>query len=292
MVSIIVATYRRNTELRKALESLITQSYSNIEIIVVDDNVDAVWNKIVKDIVLEVQNLQATNIVYICNDSNEGSAKTRNIGIGAAKGRYITFLDDDDEYEVMKVEAQVSAMISNNADYSIMDLKLLDEKDKVVETRSRKYLVNYNPEDLMKLHLMHHMTGTDTLMFKTSYISQIGLFPPINLGDEFYLMINAIEAKGKLIYVPKAYVKARIHFNTQGLSSGEVKIQGEKSIFANKRKYFNILSFNERQYIKMRHHAVLAFAYLRAGNMLALSKECILAGLNHPIGCVKLYLDR
>lgn len=44
----------------------------------------------------------------------------------------------------------------------------------------------------MKYHLLYHMTGTDTLMFKGEYLRRIGGFPTIDVGDEFYLMEQAI----------------------------------------------------------------------------------------------------
>lgn len=99
-VTIIVATYRREKELKRALDSLINQTYSNVEIIVVDDNDDSEWNKIVRRIVDDVkESCTFIDLQYIENHPNQGSARSRNIGIEASKGRYITFLDDDDLYE-------------------------------------------------------------------------------------------------------------------------------------------------------------------------------------------------
>lgn len=84
-VTIIVATYRREKELKRALDSLINQTYSNVEIIVVDDNDDSEWNKIVRRIVDDVkESCTFIDLQYIENHPNQGSARSRNIGIEAS----------------------------------------------------------------------------------------------------------------------------------------------------------------------------------------------------------------
>ena len=67
-VSVIVATYRRDESLKRALESLIKQNYDNIEIIVVDDNAEVYWNSKVKKIVEEINRIYP--IKYIVNKIN------------------------------------------------------------------------------------------------------------------------------------------------------------------------------------------------------------------------------
>ena len=290
IVSVIVATYRREAELKRALESLIKQTYKNIEIIVVDDNAEDKWNKKVKDIIDEICIHQP--ITYIPNETNKGSAQTRNIGIRRAVGSYITFLDDDDVYLPNKIKNQVEHMIENNSDYCITDLELYDENERLVEKRTRNYIKEKNAEALFRYHLMYHITGTDTLMFKRDYLLSIGGFPPINVGDEFYLMQKAIEANGKFSYLPICDIKAYIHTETDGLSSGESKINGENKLYEYKKRYFNRLKFYDRRYITMRHYAVLAFAEMRRKNNSNLFKYAVMSFLSNPLGCLKLFIEK
>ena len=93
LVSVIVATYRREDTLYRALESIKKQTYPNVEIILVDDNDDVFWNERVKKIADQFDNL-----TLLVNHPNQGSALTRNIGISASHGDFVTFLDDDDLY--------------------------------------------------------------------------------------------------------------------------------------------------------------------------------------------------
>lgn len=286
-VSVIIATYRRNETLKRAIESVLNQTYNDIELIVVDDNADAEWNAEVSNIV----NIHPA-VKYIQNKENKGSAMTRNIGISEAEGEFITFLDDDDIYLPEKIEHQLNDMIKHNADFSVTDLFLYNEWDRLIDKRIRSYITDYNPEQLLKSHLMHHITGTDTLMFKKSYLEKIGGFPPIDVGDEFYLMKEAICGGGKLVYTNGCYVKAYVHTETDGLSSNISKINGENALYEYKKTMFGSLDKKSVKYIKMRHHAVLAFAYLRMKKYMPFLKEAIAAFNNSPTDCMRLLLDR
>ena len=103
VVSVIIPTYKRPKELERAIISVKNQTYKNIEIIVVDDNAnDIEQRKSTEQVVKKYE-----NIVYIQNKENLGGSKTRNIGIENAKGKYIAFLDDDDEFLPNKIEQQI-----------------------------------------------------------------------------------------------------------------------------------------------------------------------------------------
>lgn len=289
-VSVIIATYRREAPLKRALESLINQTYKLTEIIVVDDNADSKWNEKVKNIINEIDLLQS--IIYIKNKTNKGSAETRNIGIKATSGNYVTFLDDDDIYLPNKIKNQVEHMIKNNSDYSVTDLDLYDENEKLIEKRTRKYIKRNDKENLLKYHLMHHITGTDTLMFKKDYLLSIGGFPPINVGDEFYLMKKSIEVGGVFSYLPLCDVKAYVHSETDGLSSGEDKIKGENQLYVYKKKYFGVLTKKEQRYIKMRHYAVLAFAEFRRKRYFSTIKNLCISLIFSPVKLINLFINR
>jgi glycosyltransferase involved in cell wall biosynthesis len=289
-VSVIIATYRRDVSLRRALESVVQQTYKNIEIIVVDDNAEANWNKKVKDIIDDIYIQQPT--IYIQNETNKGSAETRNIGINIASGEYITFLDDDDVYLPDKVKRQIEHMIINNSDYCVTDLDLYDENEKIIEKRTRSYIRENKKNELLRYHFMYHITGTDSLMFKSSYLIRIGGFPPINLGDEFYLMQKAIEAGGQFSYLPVCDIKAYVHIETDGLSSGESKIDGENNLHLHKKGHFEKFSLKEQRYINMRHYAVLSFAYLRQKKWLRFFMNSFLSLVNSPFQCLRLFYSR
>lgn len=290
LVSVVIATYRREESLEKAIMSVINQTYSNVEIIIVDDNSNEKWNDKVDKIIEKCRAATETPIMYIKNEHNMGSARTRNIGIDNASGEYITFLDDDDIYLPYKIEYQVQDMIKNNADYAITDLFLYYEDGALCEKRIRFYL-SQGYDDLLLKHFKYHITGTDTMMFKKEYLLRIGGFEPIDVGDEFYLMCKAIKNRGKFTYLARSDVKAYVHSYTNGLSSGTSKRAGENKLFEYKKRYFAQMDRNSQRYIKMRHHAVIAFSYLREKEYVDFGIESIKSLYASPIDAVKLIIN-
>ena len=289
LVSVVVATYRREEELQKALQSLGLQSYPDIEIVLVDDNGEADWNGKVSAIVDAFgKEFPGVLLRHIMNSPNQGSAKTRNIGIEAAKGEYITFLDDDDVYLSDKVKKQVAFMKNGGYDYSITDLVLYNEENKEIDRRIRTYIKDTAISSLRMYHLKYHMTGTDTMMFRKEYLTQIGGFAPIDVGDEFYLMQRAIEGGGKFGYLPGCEIKAYVHTGEGGLSSGDGKIKGENALYEYKKTFFDKLSAKDICYIKMRHYAVIAYAELRRKNYADFLVNALKSFVISPIGFLSM----
>lgn len=293
LVSVIVATYRRDSSLRKALNSLAAQTFRDFEIVVIDDNDEKQWNKRILEIINEFKTRNENlSICYIDNHPNLGSAKARNAGIASSHGEFITFLDDDDVYLPKKIEHQYKAMLKSYADYSLTDLGLYNEDDTLSEIRKRDYINTYEGKDLKQCHLKYHMTGTDSMMFRKKYLIDIGGFEPLDVGDEYYLMMKAIEYGGRFKYVPCCDVKAYVHNGDRGLSSGEGKIIGENNLYEYKKRYFSLLSSNSVRYIRMRHFAVLAFAYKRMNRYVEFISCSIVSLLVAPMECLKLFINR
>lgn len=284
-VTIVITTYKRSSTLERAVISACEQDYAEIEIIVIDDNADPTWNNTVTSIIKKVETDQGREIIYIKNRENKGAAKSRNIGIKKAKGEYITFLDDDDVYLKSKVSTQLAKMTECDADFSITDMLLYDNGEKLKEKRVRNDLRIYEKSRLHKYHIMHHLTGNDTFMFKTDFIRRIGGYKKIDIGDDYYLIQKAILSGGKFTYLHECYVKAYLHTGEDGgLSCGQKKIDGENRLQNDKRKYFGILTIRERCYVWMRHYAVIAFAELRRKRYAAFGVYVLFSFLCNPFG--------
>lgn len=99
-VSVVITTHNRLYLLQKAIKSVKSQTYQNIEIIVVDDASDDGTENYCKSI-------EGIKYMRIEPDESNGGNHARNIGIFASKGDYIAFLDDDDEWYPQKIEKQM-----------------------------------------------------------------------------------------------------------------------------------------------------------------------------------------
>lgn len=155
LVSIVVATYNRLESLKKTLESIASQTYLNIEIIIVDDN----SNDGTKEFLFDYALSNLRSVVYI-NDTNKGLAFNRNIGIFNGKGKYFTFIDDDD-------------CLTENAirDYVNFSEKL-EEKSFIVLGGSKKNILG------VKVHYLFDFNGNLRDAFR------LGITPPV--GAQFY----------------------------------------------------------------------------------------------------------
>lgn len=139
---------------------------------------------------------------------------------------------------------------------------------------------------------MHHLTGTDTLMFRKEYLEKIGGFPPINVGDEFYLMKEAITSGGKFSYLNRCDVKALVHSRTEGLSSRERKVTGENALYEYKKQFFPQMKRTAVNQIRMRHHLVLAYAYLRNREYKKIFIEVCKSMASSPLAFFKMLYRR
>jgi len=260
LVSVIVPTFQREEKyLRRALLSLKDQTYQHIEVVVVDDNPDKDWQDRMLSVVTEFGDARMR---YVKNESVHNAAGARNFGIMASKGTYITFLDDDDAYMPEKIESQLRFMQENQLDMCLTDLGLYSEQDKLVDFRQHDYLHAFDRESLLKAHIMHHLTGTPTFMFKADPLKAIGNFDIHPLSEEYYLMEKAINADLKIGYQPGSLVKAYRH-NDGGESFSSHKIAGEKALYQSKHAYFNMLSRAEIRFVRFRHYTVMAITYYR-----------------------------
>ena len=117
IVSIVIPTYKRYNEVVRAVKSCLQQTYRNIEIIVVDDNgKDTEMNRLTYNALIPY--IDAGQIIYLQNEKNSGGSYTRNQGLNIAKGKYVTFLDDDDEIADDKILKQVEKLESLDDTYS------------------------------------------------------------------------------------------------------------------------------------------------------------------------------
>ena len=116
LVSIIVPAYNVERYLEKCLTSLVSQSYRNIEVIVVNDGSTDSTQKIVDDF-----SLKYPSIIKSFEKMNGGIADTRNFGLSKVKGEYFTFLDSDDYMENDTIERMLNVALEKGSDIVFSD---------------------------------------------------------------------------------------------------------------------------------------------------------------------------
>jgi glycosyltransferase involved in cell wall biosynthesis len=102
-VSVVVPTYNRADLLPRAMDSVLDQTYGDLELVVVDDGST-------DDTGTVVEGYDDPRVRYVAHETNRGANVARNTGIEAADGEYVAFLDSDDEWRPRKLELQMDAM--------------------------------------------------------------------------------------------------------------------------------------------------------------------------------------
>ncbi len=118
LVTVIIPTYNRSKVLLRALDTALNQTYRNLEVIVVDDGST--------DDTRAALAPYGNRIRYI-HQQNQGASAARNYGISEAHGKYIAFLDSDDEWLPTKLEKQV-ALLETHPEFSFVACLATDEK--------------------------------------------------------------------------------------------------------------------------------------------------------------------
>ena len=115
LVSVIIPTYNRPKFLKRCIESVLNQTYQNIEIFVVDDNNADTEARVETEKLMEHYS-NNSKVTYLKHPYNKNGSAARNTGWKHSSGQYITYLDDDDEIDVTKIQKQVECM--ENLDFS------------------------------------------------------------------------------------------------------------------------------------------------------------------------------
>lgn len=111
MISVIIPTYRRYGMLREAVQSVLNQTYQDLEIIVIDDCSGDDTAKIVE---------MSPKIRYLCNEKNSGPGYSRLQGLLRSRGEHVVFLDDDDYYTDYSFYRNAVERLESNPDYSFV----------------------------------------------------------------------------------------------------------------------------------------------------------------------------
>lgn len=289
-LSVIIPTYGRSLFLKRALNSLVNQTYKDFEVIIVDDNIlDSDFVDNVKETIFDFS--QILNMKYIKTNGKVGPANARNLGIEQAIGEFVTFLDDDDLYLPYKLERQLEKMESEELDLSITNLILINSENKLIEYRTHREIENTKNNNLiMSYHLKFHLTGTSSLMVKRNTLNKVGKFSNIDIGDEFYLVYKIVKAGHSIGYLRDDSVICNIHNNMEGISTGTEKLEGIKALEEFKTKNKNYLNVKDLKILKIRKYISEIIFLLRNKKYNVRFFTLIFKLLKNPIITCKLFL--
>lgn len=217
LVSVVIPTYKGALTLPRAIDSVISQTYPNIEIIVVDDNEPNTAERKETENVMDSYKLKE-QIVYLQHPCNKNGSAARNTGMRMARGVYIAFLDDDDEFLPSKIKSQVDCLEAKEDIWGVCYTKYAYKRNGLIFNTSSE-----NREgDLYLDALMRNLflAAGSNLFMRRSILKNIGFFDEsfkrnqdleylvrilrkykIAYADTFGLIVHMHEIKHSIDYV-------------------------------------------------------------------------------------------
>ena len=242
-VSVIIPTYKRSEDIQRAVDSVLTQSITDIEIIVIDDNgIGSI------DGLLTAEKMQKykkePRVKYIQHIENRNGSAARNTGIKAASGKYISFLDDDDIYLPQRLERMSNKLDALDdtwgACYSSYVKKMSNGK-----VRYSKEIMSGNIF-LQALMRSFYLGSGSNMFFRREVIENIGLFDETFRRNQDLEYLVRVLKKYKMAYIDNVLMEVNIDKRTNILSFHQ-QVERERQ-FRNKfSSHLNDLSENERR---------------------------------------------
>lgn len=198
-VTVIIPTYNRSHLIQRSINSVLNQTYKNIEIIVVDDCSLDDTEKIIKDI-------NDNRLIYLKNANNLGPSASRNRGIERAAGTIIAFQDSDDIWVDNKLEKQINFLFNSPKD--------------VVAVHSGMEFIDYKTgkkfgENIKEVNFRENFSkgsflltpSTQTVLIKKSVLDEVGYFDERLFAHEDTELAIRVSKKYRYGYVNEPLVR-------------------------------------------------------------------------------------
>ncbi|TYS59867.1 glycosyltransferase [Sutcliffiella horikoshii] len=208
LVSVIIPCFNSEKWIIETIDSVLNQTYSNIEIIVVDDGST--------DNTKDVISNYSKRIKYIYQQ-NKGPSVARNLGIKKSKGKYVAFLDSDDLWESNKLEKQVE-FLENNQNIALVfsNVKVINEKGEYLYTHYNN--IPKDKKEIITAFFLGKITmNTPTIVAHKKAIQKVGGFQEhLPVREDHFLLMNMVD-NFNIYHFKEPLVKRRI--NEGSLSS-------------------------------------------------------------------------
>ena len=187
LVSVIMPAYNSAAFISESIQSVLTQSYQNWELLVIDDASSDSTKMIVQQFAEEDSRIQ-----LLVNSTNKGTHHTRNKGIKVAQGDFIAFLDADDQWKPEKLKKQLDLLSKENKPACFSSYELISEDGENLNKKIQALPV-LTYEKLLKANYVGNLTG----IYSAKALGKI-YCPEISKRQDWALWLKVIEKGGPL----------------------------------------------------------------------------------------------
>ncbi|XWK85820.1 MAG: glycosyltransferase [Phormidium sp.] len=224
LISVIIPAYNNEKTIQETIESVLRQTFTDFELIVINDGST--------DRTLEIVSTIKDPRIKVFSYSNAGGAVSRNRGFYHSSGEFIAFLDADDLWTPDKLEAQLKALQENpQAAVAYSWLNSIDESSNFLRTGNHR---TENGEIYAKLYLIPFIESGSNPLIRRQALMDIGGFDESLPASQDYDLYLRLAARYEFIAVPFPQVLYRIASNSM---SANVRRQEVTSLFVRERAF-------------------------------------------------------
>ena len=272
-VTCVIPSYKRCDTVTRAIDSVLAQTYKNVEVCLVDDNVPGdEYSQRLQEALKKYDG--DCRVRYIAQEKHINGAVARNVGIKAANGEFVGFLDDDDEWLPEKIEKQMAVIQSKPSLDAVTALWILCENGKEI-----RRCAPYTADNLQfKVFLREVAVYTSTLLIRKSAIERFGGFDGKLLRhQDLQFLVDALK-EAKFEVLPEYLVK--LHADSEiNRPNVEKLIAAKKAFFNSVDDEFQKYSKADKKRIKNAHYYEVAFQALKSKQYGIACKYVLKAGL-------------
>lgn len=198
LISVVIPTYNRKEKLPACIKSVLSQTYENIEVLVVDDASTDGTEELFSQI-------SDPRLHYLRYKENKGACHARNYGARRAKGTILAFQDSDDIWQEEKLERQFKELMASGADMCFCGMK------RIAENGNEFYFPvhPFHPEHPLEDFLAENRASTQTMLMHRYVWEQLQFDEEIRRYQDWDFGIRAAE-KFTLSYLPEPLVESRV----------------------------------------------------------------------------------
>jgi teichuronic acid biosynthesis glycosyltransferase TuaG len=197
LVSVIIPSFNAEATIQDTVNSVLNQSYKNIEVIIVDDHSTDKTTEIIKEISKSNSKVQS----HVLKENFGGPAKPRNLGIERSKGEYLAFLDADDIWHPDKLKIQLDYMNSNGA---IISCSTRENFHETSELQTFPEYSSSNSKVFSYVQLLQkNWTNTSSMMLKKEFLGTLRFSTDKSLVavEDFHLWCRFLKKNDTLMHI-------------------------------------------------------------------------------------------
>jgi len=255
MVSVIIPTYNRCNFVKEAIESVSQQSFTDFEILVIDDGSTDNTRSVVEQI-------SDSRLRYFYKD-NDGASSARNLGLVHCRGQYVSFLDADDLWPKNYLEIMVNRLqAQNQCGFAYARVLLLQENGKTKPfAREERYVSGWVTKAFFKGGPCIMPSAT---LFKKEILKDFYFDEALKIGEDNDLFLR-LSVKTPFLFVPEAYVLRR---ETLGSLSKDVSVDNKCNVILAFERFYYCLGGNKFVPSILARRSI-SHKYRRAGKIVA-----------------------